>query len=54
MNKDDRPVMRGTAAWAIGKIGGPNAEAALQRAAIAENDEEVLREIEKGLKLLDT
>jgi len=52
MNKDERPVMRGTAAWAIGKIGGDNAKQALRRALEVEKDEEVLVEIEKGLKLL--
>ncbi len=52
MKNDERPVLRGTAAWAIGKIGGPNAEAALRVALEAEKDEEVLREIDKGLKLL--
>lgn len=52
MNKDERPVMRGTAAWAIGKIGGPLAEEALSKAYEQEVDEEVLREIEKGIKLL--
>ncbi len=53
MNKDERPVMRGTAAWAIGKIGGPLAEEALSKAYEQEVDEEVLREIEKGLQLLN-
>jgi epoxyqueuosine reductase len=52
MKKDERPVMRGTAAWAIGKIGGADAEEALREAQQAEQDSEVLAEIEKGLKLL--
>ncbi|HWL23390.1 MAG TPA: tRNA epoxyqueuosine(34) reductase QueG [Ureibacillus sp.] len=52
MKKDERPVMRGTAAWAIGKIGGPLAENALLSALEVEKDEQVLSEIEKGLKLL--
>ena len=52
MKKDDRPVMRGTAAWAIGKIGGPEAEAVLLEQLKNEKDEEVLHEIEKGLLLL--
>nr|WP_106781019.1 tRNA epoxyqueuosine(34) reductase QueG [Lysinibacillus timonensis] len=52
MKKDERPVMRGTAAWAIGKIGGPLAEAALNDALMKEKDEEVIAEIQKGLKLL--
>lgn len=52
MDKDERPVMRGTAAWAIGKIGGSDAEQALLKAREKETDEEVLKEIEKGLTLL--
>lgn len=52
MYKDERPVMRGTAAWAIGKIGGYDAEQALLKAREKETDEEVLKEIEKGLTLL--
>lgn len=53
MKKDERPVMRGTAAWAIGKIGGPLAEEALSNAYDKEQDEEVLHEIEKGIQLLN-
>lgn len=52
MKKDERPVLRGTAAWAIGKIGGQVAEEALLKARDKETDEEVLQEIEKGLLLL--
>ncbi|HEY4552526.1 MAG TPA: tRNA epoxyqueuosine(34) reductase QueG [Bacillaceae bacterium] len=49
MRKDVRPVIRGTAAWALGKIGGEEAHAALMDARVREKDEEVLAEIEKGL-----
>lgn len=52
MNKDTRPVIRGTAAWAIGKIGGAEALAALQTALTKETDEEVIAEIQKGLELI--
>lgn len=52
LKKDERPVMRGTAAWALGKIGGTEAEEALQRAMQHETDTEVLEEIQKGLALL--
>lgn len=45
--------MRGTAAWAIGKIGGPLAEEALLAAREKESDSDVLAEIEKGLLLLE-
>lgn len=50
LEKDSRPVIRGTAAWALGKIGGNVAEAALITAKEKEQDEEVLVEIEKGLQ----
>ncbi len=49
MQEDDRPVMRGTAAWALGKIGVGEAYSALVKAKEKEKDEEVLAEIEKGL-----
>ena len=49
MKEDPRPVLRGTAAWALGKIGGPEALSALNKAGRAEKDEEVLNEIGKGL-----
>lgn len=52
LQKDDRPVIRGTAAWALGKIGGEAAREALILAQQQEQDEEVLLEIEKGLQLL--
>jgi len=51
MEEDPRPVIRGTAAWAIGKIGGGEAEGILQRALDKEKDEDVLAEIKKGLML---
>ncbi|HHY72239.1 MAG TPA: tRNA epoxyqueuosine(34) reductase QueG [Bacillus bacterium] len=50
--EDSRPVLRGTAAWAIGKIGAPEGRAILERAKESEKDEVVLQEIEKGLQLL--
>lgn len=49
MFHDPRPAIRGTAAWAIGKIGGDEAKEALLKAQEREKDEEVLEEIEKGL-----
>lgn len=54
MQDDPRPVIRGTAAWAIGKIGGAEAAAILQVAHEKEKDEEVLIEIEKGLKSINS
>ncbi|MGG0718357.1 tRNA epoxyqueuosine(34) reductase QueG [Robertmurraya massiliosenegalensis] len=52
LKEDSRPVMRGTAAWALGKIGGEKAEQELLQAKEKEMDTEVLTEIEKGLRLL--
>ncbi|MEK4131417.1 tRNA epoxyqueuosine(34) reductase QueG [Solibacillus sp. FSL W8-0474] len=53
LQKDERPVLRGTAAWAIGKIGTNEAEGILLAAKKIEQDEEVLAEIEKGLAMLN-
>ena len=52
MNHDARPVIRGTAAWAIGKIGGVGAEEAILEALAREEDIGVQEEMEKGLALL--
>lgn len=52
MKKDERPVIRGTAAWALGKIGGQGVKEALLAAKEREQDAEVLAEIDKGLALL--
>ncbi|ODV53557.1 tRNA epoxyqueuosine(34) reductase QueG [Lysinibacillus fusiformis] len=50
LKNDNRPVIRGTSAWALGKIGGEQAKSALYDAEASEQDEEVLHEIHKGLK----
>lgn len=47
MNNDPRPVIRGTAAWSLGKIGIKEAFAAIREAMEKETDEEVLAEMEK-------
>ncbi|CAI9392550.1 MULTISPECIES: tRNA epoxyqueuosine(34) reductase QueG [Bacillaceae] len=52
MKKDPRPVIRGTAAWALGKIGGDESMTALQTANQQEEDQEVLQEIEDALQRL--
>ncbi|MBO8163574.1 MAG: tRNA epoxyqueuosine(34) reductase QueG [Brevibacillus sp.] len=49
---DPRPVIRGTAAWALGKIGGTEARQALLEARQNEESAEVLQEIDKGLELI--
>lgn len=54
MHKDPRPVIRGTAAWAIGKIGDEQPLSELEKALERESDEEAKQEIEKGIKLLQT
>ncbi|WP_042476811.1 tRNA epoxyqueuosine(34) reductase QueG [Bacillus ndiopicus] len=52
MKKDERPVIRGTAAWALGRIGGQGVREELLAAKEQEQDVEVLAEIDKGLALL--
>jgi len=49
LENEGSPVSRGTAAWALGKIGGESALAALEKAQANETDHEVKNEIEKGL-----
>jgi epoxyqueuosine reductase len=49
LKKDDRPVIRGTAAWALGKIGTEEGRKALKQAQKIEQDEDALAEIQKGL-----
>ncbi|MDM5226821.1 tRNA epoxyqueuosine(34) reductase QueG [Cytobacillus sp. NJ13] len=53
MTEDPRPVIRGTAAWALGKIGGEESLAALGQALQQEKDGEVISEIEKGLSFIE-
>ncbi|UXO90021.1 MULTISPECIES: tRNA epoxyqueuosine(34) reductase QueG [Bacillus] len=54
MHKDPRPVIRGTAAWAIGKIGDDQQLPELENALERESDEEAKEEIVKGIELLQT
>lgn len=49
MEQDERPVIRGTAAWAVGKIGTAEGFSALTERLEVETDEDVKEEIEKGL-----
>lgn len=51
MEKDSRPVLRGTAAWALGKMNNETSLSALLKAKEREKDLDVLAEIEKGLNL---
>jgi len=52
LKEDERPVIRGTSAWALGVIGGEKAKEALLEALHYEKDEDVMIEIKKGLELL--
>ncbi|WP_144484857.1 tRNA epoxyqueuosine(34) reductase QueG [Bacillus pumilus] len=54
MHKDPRPVIRGTAAWAIGKIGDEELLPELEKALERESDEEAKQEMVKGIDLLQT
>ncbi|CRF28600.1 putative Fe-S protein [Mycobacterium tuberculosis] len=49
LRTDDRPEIRGTAAWALGRIGGAEAREALEAALNKEQDEAVRRELAKAL-----
>jgi epoxyqueuosine reductase len=51
LENDTSPVLKGTAAWALGKIGGKIAVAALENAREREIDDLVQKEIDKGLKM---
>jgi epoxyqueuosine reductase len=52
MKNDTRPVIRGTAAWAVGKIGDQSAFEALIKLKETEQDEDVRSEIDKGMSML--
>lgn len=49
MKEDVRPVIRGTAAWSLGKIGTEEAFEAIEEALERETDDRVRFEMEKGL-----
>ncbi|GIX07373.1 MAG: hypothetical protein KatS3mg115_1776 [Candidatus Poribacteria bacterium] len=48
--EDPEPLVRGHAAWAIGQIGGPEAQALLEAAQSQESDPSVLEEIQAALR----
>lgn len=52
MKNDSRPVIRGTAAWALGKIGEMSTLEALENFKEVEQDEDVLLEIDRGISML--
>jgi epoxyqueuosine reductase len=47
---DHEPLVRGHAAWALGRIGGGHAAAALRERLVLENDAEVLAEMSQALQ----
>ncbi|WP_372661368.1 tRNA epoxyqueuosine(34) reductase QueG [Cohnella sp.] len=49
MREDSRPVLRATAAWALGRIGSSEAIEALRTALSSESDTDVTRAIERAL-----
>ncbi|CAG7634915.1 Epoxyqueuosine reductase [Paenibacillus solanacearum] len=53
LRKDERPEIRATAAWALGRIGGESAREALAVALEREGDEAARREIGKALHTLN-
>jgi epoxyqueuosine reductase len=50
LQKDPRPVIRGTSAWALGKIGTSEAKEILELCNQAEEVEEVIVEIKKAIR----
>ncbi len=52
LERDPRPVLRGTAAWSLSRIGGEQAKEALERALEAEADEEAASAIHTALEAL--
>ncbi|MBD0382346.1 tRNA epoxyqueuosine(34) reductase QueG [Paenibacillus sedimenti] len=52
LHSDQRPEIRATAAWALGRIGGEEAAEALGQAAAREQEAAVLKDIEKAIEQL--
>ena len=52
MKNDPRPVIRGTAAWALGRIGGRSAHEALKQMIAKEEDEIVLNEMQGAIEMV--
>ncbi|MDR7246308.1 tRNA epoxyqueuosine(34) reductase QueG [Priestia megaterium] len=52
IKNDVRPVIRGTAAWALGKIGDKEALDTLMNLREKEKDQEVIEEMSKGIEML--
>ncbi|WP_153733632.1 tRNA epoxyqueuosine(34) reductase QueG [Sporosarcina obsidiansis] len=54
LKDDPRPMIRGTAAWALGRIGTSQAEEELQEQSQNEGDTSVLREIHLAIEQINT
>ncbi|MFB6468723.1 tRNA epoxyqueuosine(34) reductase QueG [Cytobacillus sp. Hz8] len=52
LKEDTRSVIRGTSAWAIGKIGGQRAKEGLEQATEFEQDPNVQQEIQHALEMI--
>jgi epoxyqueuosine reductase len=50
--RDEEPLVRGAAAWALGRIGGQDARVALESHAAVEDNPEVAQEIRNALRQL--
>ena len=50
--KDEEPLVRGHAAWALGKLGGTEARTALGHALDTECESDVVAEIERAIEML--
>ncbi|SFE75506.1 epoxyqueuosine reductase [Paenibacillus catalpae] len=53
LKEDSRPVLRGTAAWALGRIGGEEAMEGLRKALPDESDEEARVYLERAIASLE-
>ena len=51
LKTDARPMIRGTAAWALGEIGSDEGRFALEQALTTEQDSEVLTEVRQALQI---
>jgi epoxyqueuosine reductase len=49
---DPDPLLRAHAAWALGRLGGPGAESALESALATETDHDAVAEITRALGTL--
>ncbi|MGO4344620.1 tRNA epoxyqueuosine(34) reductase QueG [Paenibacillus sp. MCAF9] len=54
LEQDPRPVLRGTAAWSLARIGGEQAKSALLGTSVKETDEEALQAIANAIAQLST